>query len=122
MPLIKKGLLHISHWYSGIMDAVSKRSDTILGLMVNKPLRILHLEDNGDYSDLVRALLEREGLNVQIKHVVRRIDFESALAEEKFDIILADYLLPEWNGLEALRCAREKLPETPFLLVSGTIG
>src|SRR5215831_11668032 len=101
MPLIRKGLAHPRHWHSGIMAAVSDRSDTILGLMVNKPLRILHLEDNGDYSDLVRALLEREGLDVEIKHVVQRTEFEAALAEKNFDVILADYLLPEWNGLEA---------------------
>ena len=51
-----------------------------------------------------------------------RADFEGALAPERFDVILADYLLPSYNGLEALRVAREKCPETPFLLVSGTIG
>ncbi len=41
---------------------------------------------------------------------------------EPFDIILADYMLPSYNGLEALQSARQKCPEIPFLLVSGTIG
>jgi PAS domain S-box-containing protein len=54
--------------------------------------------------------------------VENRAAFEGALAPERFDIILADYLLPSYNGLEALRAAREKCPETPFLLVSGSIG
>ena len=44
------------------------------------------------------------------------------MAPERFDVILADYLLPSYNGLEALRAAHQKCPETPFLLVSGTIG
>jgi PAS domain S-box-containing protein len=89
---------------------------------MNKPLRILHLEDDPDYCDLVRSLLEREGFEVASVLVANRTDFEAALAPDKFDIILADYLLPSYNGLEALCAARQKCPETPFLLVSGTIG
>ena len=86
------------------------------------PLRILHLEDDPDYCDLVQLLLTKEGYQVQSVLANDRAGFEAALASEKFDIILADYLLPSYNGLEALRLARQKCPETPFLLVSGTIG
>ena len=89
---------------------------------MNKPLRILHLEDDPDYYDLVRSLLEKEGFKVESVLAGNRADFEAALAPNKFDIILADYLLPAYNGLEALCAARQKCPETPFLLVSGTIG
>src|SRR5262249_6136861 len=39
-----------------------------------------------------------------------------------FDCVLADYFLPSYNGLDALRWARPRHPELPFLLVSGTIG
>ena len=89
---------------------------------MNKLLRMLHLEDDPDYCDLVRSLLEKEGFRVESALVASRAEFEAALAPDKFDIILADYLLPSYNGLEALCAAREKCPETPFLLVSGTIG
>ncbi|HOX55738.1 MAG TPA: PAS domain S-box protein [Candidatus Paceibacterota bacterium] len=89
---------------------------------MNQPLRILHLEDDPDYCDLVRSLLEREGIRGEITLVEGWEAFESALASGKFDLILADYLLPSCNGLDALRLARERSPETPFLLVSGTIG
>ena len=61
---------------------------------MNKPLRILHLEDDPDYCDLVRSLLEKEGFEVESVLASNRADFEAALAPEKFDIILADYLLP----------------------------
>jgi two-component system, cell cycle sensor histidine kinase and response regulator CckA len=91
-------------------------------MSVNKPLRLLHLEDDPDFSDLVASLLEREGLPSELQLVDSRAEFEAALAEGKYDAILADYLLPEYNGLEALQSARAKCPETPFLLVSGTIG
>ena len=90
--------------------------------MMNKPLRILHLEDDPDFSDLVKSLLESEGLDAQLTLVSTRAEFEAALAKETFDVILADYVLPEYNGTEALHCAQEKCPHTPFLLVSGAIG
>ncbi len=89
---------------------------------MNRPLRVLHLEDDPDYSDLVQTMLTKEGFEVELVLAEGRAAFEKALAPEKFDIILADYLLPSYNGLAALRAARAKCPETPFLLVSGTIG
>ncbi len=89
---------------------------------MNLPLRILHLEDDPDYAELVRSLLEKEGLQVELVVAGNGADFEAALAQGEFDIVLADYLLPDYNGLQALQAAREKCPDTPFLLVSGTIG
>ena len=47
---------------------------------MKKPLRNLHLEDDPDYSDLVRSLLEGEGIPVQLTLVSTRADFEAALA------------------------------------------
>lgn len=91
-------------------------------MSLNRPLRILHLEDDPDFSDLVKTLLEREGLAVELKLVDSKPEFEAALAQGEFDAILADYLLPAYDGLTALESARGKCPETPFLLVSGTIG
>jgi PAS domain S-box-containing protein len=80
------------------------------------------LEDEPDFSDLVRSLLEKEGLKADLTLVATREDFEKALSRDEFDLILADYLLPSCNGLEALSLARKSCPEKPFLLVSGTIG
>ena len=89
---------------------------------MNKRLRILHLEDDPDYSDLVRSMLQSEGVQAEVVLVTSRPEFEAALALETFDLILADYSLPSYDGLQALQCSREKCPETPFLLISGTIG
>jgi two-component system cell cycle sensor histidine kinase/response regulator CckA len=89
---------------------------------MSKRLRILHLEDDPDYSRLAQDLLQKENLNAEVKLVTNQADFEAALEKESFDVILADFLLPNYTGLRALVTAREKKPETPFLLVSGTIG
>jgi PAS domain S-box-containing protein len=88
---------------------------------MDKTLRILHLEDEPDYSDLVRSLFEKEGLEIELIRAGNATEFASLLEKEDFDVILADYLLPDSNGIDALRLAQEKRPDTPFLLVSGTM-
>jgi PAS domain S-box-containing protein len=90
---------------------------------MQKPLRILHLEDDPDYPGLVRSLLEAEGVPAVVVPVANRPEFEAALGGEPFDVILADYSLTEgYDGIQALRWAQDKRPDTPFLVVSGTIG
>jgi len=80
------------------------------------------LEDDPDYSSLVKMMLEKEGLVVEIVLADNAADFTAAMEKQAFDLILGDYRLPNWNGIEALHAARAKRPDTPFLLVSGTIG
>lgn len=48
--------------------------------------------------------------------------FTAAAVERRHDLILADYVLPTFDGLNALAIAREHCPETPFVFVSGTLG
>ena len=89
---------------------------------MERPLRILHLEDEPDYCELVKALLEKDGLAADVVLVQDLKDFIAAVDKGRFDIILADYRLPNCTGLDALREARRRCPSTPFVLVSGTIG
>ncbi len=89
---------------------------------VSTPLHILHLEDDPDFSELLGSLLEKEGIDAELSVVSTREAYESALAAQKFDVVLADYLLPGYTGLEALQYFRQQCRETPFLLISGTIG
>lgn len=86
------------------------------------PLRILHLEDNPDDSLLVRHQLAEDGLLAEVQLVGDRAGYLRALETERWDLVLADYKLPDINGLEALKLAREKWGELPFILMSGTIG
>ena len=86
------------------------------------PLRLLYLEDNLRDIELVRAALNRDGLEFELRAARDRTAFETALAEGPVDAILSDYTLPAYDGLTALRQARERFADTPFLLVSGPIG
>ena len=89
---------------------------------MDKPWRILHLEDEPDFCELVKALLAQDGLAADIVLVSGLEAFTAALDKGGFDIILADYRLATCTGIEALREARQKCPGTPFVLVSGAIG
>jgi PAS domain S-box-containing protein len=89
---------------------------------MEKPLRILHLEDDPDFVSLVADMLKAEGLPAEMTSTHSFQDFTSAIRSGAFDIILADYSLPACNGLQALQAVREKDPHTPFVLISGTIG
>jgi len=89
---------------------------------MNNSLHILHLEDNPRDAELVRSILDEEGLECVIRHVQCRAEFETAIAEEQFDVILSDFALPDYNGLSALGEARRRSPGIPFILLSGTVG
>ena len=88
----------------------------------NQPLRILHLEDNPADSQLVRDQLAAEGVAADIILASNKPDFLRVFGEKDWDLVLADYRLPDFTGLDALKIVREKFPGLPFILMSGTIG
>jgi len=86
------------------------------------PLKIIHLEDNKIDVELVKEILTLEDLNCNIKSVDTQDDYIKALKEDQIDIILADYSLPSFDGLSALKLTREMGLQTPFILVSAVLG
>jgi PAS domain S-box-containing protein len=86
------------------------------------PLRVLHLEDDVRDTELIQATLETEGIEVELTRVETEQDFFSALGRGDVNLVLADYTLPSFDGMSALRIARQKAPDVPFLFVSGTLG
>jgi PAS domain S-box-containing protein len=86
------------------------------------PLRILLLEDNAADAELVKDLLEVEGLACEVVRVQTRSEFLGALEGRRFDLILADYSLPSFDGISALKLALAARPDLPFIFVSGTLG
>ena len=91
-------------------------------LQMNRKLNVLHLEDEPDFAELVRSMFVQDGLNAEVKCVGNRAALEEALKNGVFDVVISDYRLPSFTGLDALAIVREKNPHIPFILVSGTIG
>lgn len=85
-------------------------------------LRILNLEDNANDAELNQAMVAARWPDCTFRRVDTRQDFVAALQGDSFDLILSDFTMPGFNGMEALALARAHRPETPFLFVSGTIG
>jgi DNA-binding NtrC family response regulator len=89
---------------------------------MNSSLHILHLEDSLNDAELVQAALEEDGFCLDVTCVETKADFIGALAKKEYDIILADYKLPSFDGLSALAIAHESSPDVPFIFVSGVMG
>ena len=89
---------------------------------MNSPLRVLHLEDDVRDTQLLRATLEAEGIQAELTRVETEQDFLAAVKDEDVDLILADYSLPSFDGLSALKIAREHASDVPFIFVSGKLG
>lgn len=87
-----------------------------------KRQRILNLEDDPLDAELVQAALEEGDVECEVVVVQTREEFVAALEEDDFDLVLADYSLPGFDGMTALEISREKLANVPFIFVSGTIG
>jgi len=86
------------------------------------PLRLLILENEPQDVELTLLELKASGFDVEWKLAQDREQFLAALQSGKFDAILADYRLPSWTGLEALKEVRASGKDIPFLLVTGTLG
>src|SRR5580698_102141 len=89
---------------------------------MSRSLHILHVEDDTADAELTQDTLETEGVACDVTRVETESNFLIALHKGGFDLILADYALPSFDGLSALRIARQQQPDLPFLFVSGTLG
>jgi DNA-binding response OmpR family regulator len=88
---------------------------------IPRELHILNLEDDPLDTNLIQANLAESEIGCELLRVQDRSAFVAALEEGDFDLILADHSLPGFDGLSALRVARELRPEVPFVFVSGTL-
>ncbi len=89
---------------------------------MNKGLKILILEDTLSDADLLIRELKKSELGFIFEIVQTRETFEKTLTDFKPDLILSDFNLPSFDGLNAFRIKQEKSPDIPFIIVSGAIG
>jgi diguanylate cyclase (GGDEF)-like protein len=89
---------------------------------MDKQLRILMLEDVAADAELAEHELRKANIQFSSKRVETKEAFLKELKDFAPDLILSDYTLPSFDGISALKIAREKCPDVPFIFVSGTLG
>ena len=90
--------------------------------VVCKTLRILLIEDSEDDALILIRQLCREGYSPVYERVETADQLQAALEKPGWDVIISDYVLPGFSGLDALRIMRERGTDIPCLIVSGKIG
>ena len=90
--------------------------------MTSKALHVLIVDDSENDARLILSELKRGGWTVSHTRVDTRDDMTTALAKLQWDVIVADYSMPQFSGFEALELARAKSADIPFILISGNVG
>src|SRR5438270_118572 len=85
-------------------------------------LRILILEDDPSDAELIQRGLAKMTLKASVRWVSTRAEFIKALSDFSPQLILSNYRLCGFDGLDALALVKARAPEASFILVSGTIG
>jgi putative two-component system response regulator len=86
------------------------------------PLRVLLVEDSEADARLLARELNGGGYTLSLRRVDTRHALQAALQEQSWDVILADYALPGFSGLEAVRELKASGLDIPLIIVSGQIG
>jgi PAS domain S-box-containing protein len=90
--------------------------------MLNRPLRVLNVEDSERDVMLLTRHLTRAGYQLISERVDTAGAMRSALITREWDVILCDYSMPHFSALSALALLKEMEKEIPFIIISGTIG
>ncbi len=88
----------------------------------SKVLRVLILEDNPVDTELMERQLKKDGITFISRRVDSKSNYLKALKTFQPDLILADYKLPKFDALQALALRSKMAPQTPFIIVTGTIS
>src|SRR3989442_13534793 len=88
---------------------------------MSRPLRILHIEDNPDDRALIQRELRRKYADLQVTPIQNATDFARVLEEaEAYDLVLTDYHLGWTDGMAILRAVKDRCPDCPVIMVTGT--
>src|ERR1700704_2530990 len=91
-------------------------------MSMRQPLRILSVEDDPKDMELIQDLLATEGVVCEVTRVDTQAALLASVEQGGIDLILADYSLPSFDGISALKFAMKASPDVPFIFVSGTLG
>ncbi|MFQ5662673.1 MAG: ATP-binding protein [Terriglobia bacterium] len=87
-----------------------------------RPLRLLYVEDSPADVELCLRELKKAGLEARADVVQTPEEFAHRVRSRPYDVVLADYKLPEWTGLDALAALQALGKDIPFILVTGMLG
>lgn len=87
---------------------------------MNNPIRILYVDDYPLDRELVLDALEKEHGGFKVTLATSRADFETAIADETFDLILSDFNILGFEGLQVLDAVHARDPDLPVIIVTGT--
>lgn len=90
--------------------------------MTEIPVRVLIVEDNPADAELVELQLVRGGYVPHARRVQTAAEMQAALDAGPWDLILSDYAMPRFSGLEALELLKATGRDIPFILISGSAG
>jgi diguanylate cyclase len=89
---------------------------------MGKPLRTLIVEDSADDAELLLRALRKHGYEPVYERVETPEAMARALKHQTWDIVISDYAMPRFSGLDALKLVQNKGLDLPFIIVSGSIG
>jgi response regulator RpfG family c-di-GMP phosphodiesterase len=92
------------------------------GETMKKELRILLVEDSENDALLLLRELRKRGYDPLIERVETGTQLESAVNSGVWDVIISDYVMPSFSGLDALRIMKQSSLDLPFIILSGKIG
>ena len=91
-------------------------------LEAGRTLRILIADDDPADRELCLLSLKKAGIKFEAESVSTREEFSEKLQNRQFDLVLSDYRMRGWTGMDALATVIEKCPDLPFILLTGTLG
>lgn len=105
-----------------MFSSISKFEYFCENVKMDDPIKILIIEDVPFDAELIDRELQRSGMNFISRRVEEEDEYLNELEHFEPDIILADHSLPNFDGLSALKIAKELVPDVPFIFVSGKMG
>ncbi|MFB6108886.1 MAG: PAS domain S-box protein [Haloplanus sp.] len=85
----------------------------------DSPIRVLHVDDEPGFADMVSEFLEREAPRLHVETASSPASGLARLEDAHFDCVVSDYEMSEQNGLQFLHAVRDAYPDLPFILFTG---
>jgi len=87
-----------------------------------QPLHLLIVDDDANDLELCIRSLTKSGFPFEANTAIARDEFLEKLRSAPVDVVLSDYRMKDWTGMDALAIVKEVRPDVPVILLTGTLG